>query len=221
MGRLSLSRADGLMNRQVIVLGGGGHASVLIATLLMLNYPVLGFVDPTASRRSIFGVKHLGDDSVLRNRARNINLANGIGSVGSKSLRYHLFRRFSARGFRFISVAHPAAIVASDVRLGEGAQVMAGAVIQPGSRIGANCIINTGAIIDHDCRILAHAHIAPGATLSGKVRIAVGAHIGIGASVIQGIQVGAWSIVGAGAAVVRDVPGSVTAVGVPARWQIG
>jgi sugar O-acyltransferase (sialic acid O-acetyltransferase NeuD family) len=220
MGRPSISSRVRPKNPQIIVLGGGGHASVLIATLLILNYPVLGFVDPAASRRSIFGVKHLGDDSVLHN-PRNIKLANGVGSVGSKSLRYHLFRKFRARGFRFISVAHPSAIVASDVRLGEGAQVMAGAVIQPGSRIGANCIINTGAIIDHDCRILAHAHIAPGATLSGKVRIAVGAHIGIGASVIQAIHIGAWSIVGAGAAVIRDVPGSVTAVGVPARWQIG
>jgi sugar O-acyltransferase (sialic acid O-acetyltransferase NeuD family) len=207
------------MNHPVIVIGGGGHAGVLIATLLLLNRSVVGFVGPSAPKRSIFGIKYLGDDSVLRHKSQDIELVNGVGSIGLKSLRYLLFRRFREQGFRFATVIHPAAVVAADLRLGEGAQIMAGAVIQPGSRIGANCIVNTGAVVDHDCEIRSHAHIAPGAVLCGGVKIGIGAHIGAGASILQEVHVGQWSIVGAGAAVIRDVPAGVTAVGVPAKWH--
>jgi acetyltransferase EpsM len=41
--------------------------------------------------------------------------------------------------------------------------------------------------------------------------------IGIGATIMPGRQVGPWSVVGAGALVHRDLPGGVTAVGVPAN----
>jgi sugar O-acyltransferase (sialic acid O-acetyltransferase NeuD family) len=208
------------MELPIIMVGGGGHARVLIATLLMQGREVIGFVDPATSNKWIYGVRHLGDDSVIRRHgARNIQLVNGVGSTGSGMLRCRLFRKFRKQGFRFTGLVHPTAILANDVRLGEGVQIMAGVVIQPGSCVGANGIVNTGALIDHDCNIGAHAHIAPGAALSGQVRVGIGAHIGTGATVIQSVRVGAWSIVGAGAAVIRDVPAGVTAVGVPAKWQ--
>lgn len=206
------------MQQSIIVLGGGGHASVLIATLLLQHQPVMGFVDPAVQRGSIHGAKRLGDDEViLQHQPRDVRLVNGMGSIGSNVLRSMLFRRFKTEGYRFASVIHPSAVVARDVRLGEGVQIMAAAVIQPGSKIGANSIVNTGAVVDHHCRIGAHVHVGPGAILSGQVRVAVGAHIGTGASVIQSIDVGPWSVVGAGAVVVREVPKRVTVVGVPAR----
>ena len=202
----------------IIVLGGGGHARVLIATLLLQRRPVLGFVDPAAPLKSIYRVRCLGDDdAILQHQARNVRLVNGLGSVGSNVSRSLLFRRFKEQGYRFASVIHPTAIVAPDVRLGEGVQIMAGAVVQPGSRVGQNSIVNSGAVIDHDCNIRAHVHVGPGAVISGQVQIAVGAHIGTGSSIIQSVRIGNWSVVGAGAAVIREVPARATVVGVPAR----
>jgi len=200
------------------VVGGGGHAKVLIASLLSQSLSIVGYVDPAGRCDPILGVNYLGDDGViLRSGRKDLRLANGVGSVGSGSRRSDVFRHFRKLGFRFISVIHPTATVAQEVYLGEGVQIMAGAVVQTGTRLGANCIINTGALVDHDCDIRAHAHVAPGAVLSGQVRIDVGAHIGTGACVIHTVRVGAWSVVGAGAAVVEDVPAQTTVVGVPAR----
>ncbi|MBA2678181.1 MAG: acetyltransferase [Ktedonobacteraceae bacterium] len=205
-------------NEPIIVLGGGGHASVLIATLLLQGRAVLGFVDSAAPMKSIYRVKCLGDDDeIWRHRPVEVRLVNGLGSIGSNIARSQLFHRFKDKGYRFASVVHPTAIVAHDVRLSEGVQIMAAAVLQPGSQVGANCIVNTGAVIDHHCKIGAHVHVGPGATLSGQVHLAVGVHIGTGASVIQSLRIGSWSVVGAGAAVVRNVPARVTVVGLPAR----
>jgi sugar O-acyltransferase (sialic acid O-acetyltransferase NeuD family) len=214
----ALIQQERVLDLPVIVIGGGGHAKVLVSTLLLKNRKILGFVDPNPSLSSLLGVAHLGDDDVVFfHGADQVRLVNGVGSIDSPTLRRTVYEKFRKKGYVFEAVVHPTAIVAPEVHLAEGVQIMAGAVVQPGSQLGANVIINTGARVDHDCSIDAHAHIAPGVTLSGYVRVGEGAHIGTGASVIQGITIGAASIVGAGAVVISNVPAGITAVGVPAR----
>ncbi len=202
----------------VIVIGGGGHAKVLVSTLLLKNRKVLGFVDLKRAMSPLLGIAYLGDDSaVFLHRPDQVRLVNGVGSVESPESRRVVYEKFRQKQYIFETVIHPSAVIAPDVQIEDAAQVMAGCVVQPGSRLGANVIINTGARVDHDCSIGAHAHIAPGVTLSGGVKIGQGAHVGTGASIIQGIMIGADSIVGAGAVVVEDVPPGITVVGVPAR----
>lgn len=202
----------------MIVIGGSGHAKVLVSTLLVQGRKVLGFVELNPSSPPLLGIAHLGDDSAAFLHAPDqVRLVNGVGSIRSTVLRRTIYERFVQKQYIFATVIHPSAIIAPEVHIEDGVQVMAGAVVQAGSRLGTNAIVNTGACVDHDCWIEAHAHIAPGVTLSGDVHIGKGAHIGIGASIIQGVKVGAASIVGAGAVVVGDVPAGVTVVGVPAR----
>lgn len=208
------------MSRPVIILGAGGHAKVLANALHLRSVRILGAtdVDPARKGSTVLNVVVLGDDAeVMKHSADAVELVNGVGGVRVHTLRRTLFEQFSARGYRFASVIHPSATVAEDVVLGEGAQIMAGAIIQPGCHIGSNTVINSGAIVDHDCTIGSHAHVAPGVTLSGGVRVGNGAHLGTGATVIQGINIGAGGMVAAGAVVVRDVPDGVTVAGVPAR----
>jgi sugar O-acyltransferase (sialic acid O-acetyltransferase NeuD family) len=201
----------------VIMVGGGGHAKVLISMLLLQHRTVLGFVDLTPDLPSVLGVAQLGDDSAVLMRApEEIRLVNGVGSIGSTGARREAYERFRDKHYTFDSVIHCSAIMAPDVELGNGVQIMAGAVVQPGSRVGDNSIINTGARVDHDCSIDAQVHIAPGATLCGNVRVGRGSHVGAGATVIQGIELGENTIVGAGAVVLRGVTDGETVVGVPA-----
>ncbi|MCM3590175.1 acetyltransferase [Brevibacillus borstelensis] len=203
--------------KKIIVLGGGGHARVLIEMLLLLKMDVIGFTDKNQSQE-ISGVPYIGqDDVILSYQPTEIFLINGIGSVGDQLKRKQLFLYFKSRGYSFASVVHPSAVISSSAILGEGIQVMAGAVLQTGVRIGDNCIINTRASIDHDSQIGCHVHIAPGATLSGGVQVAAEAHIGAGSVVIQNIRIGTKCIVGAGAVVVKNIPDLVRVAGVPAR----
>jgi len=184
----------------------------------MQHRRVLGYVDPKPSLPPLLGIGHLGDDGVVfLHPPDKVRLVNGVGSVDSTVLHRRVYEKFRERQYIFETVIHPSAVIAPDVHIEDGVQVMAGAVVQPGSRLGANVIVNTGARVDHDCSIDGHAHIAPGVTLSGNVHIGKGAHIGTGATIIQRVEVGAASIVGAGAVVVDDVPAGVTVIGIPAR----
>ena len=208
------------MNMPVIILGSGGHAKVLINTLQSSFQAIAGIVDldPALAGTKFCDVPVLGDDNVINGfRPSCIRLVIGIGSIGLPGRREQLYERYKLLGYSFATVVHPSAIVASDSIIGEGTQVMAGAVIQPGCNIGANCIINTSSSVDHDCIIGDHVHIAPGVTLSGGVNVNERVHIGTGATVIQGISVGRASLIAAGAVVTRNVIAETMVRGVPAR----
>lgn len=196
------------MTRPLVVLGGGGHARVLIDALQANNQQILGVVDPKliASKMGPLGVPVLGgDDALERHPPEQIILVNGIGGIGSTESRHRIYERFRARGYEFATVVHPSAVVSCHAELANGVQVMAGCVVQCGTVIGANTIVNTRASIDHDCNIGRSVHIAPGVTLSGSVTVGDGAHVGTGAAVIQHITIGRNCLVAAGAVVFRGL----------------
>ena len=193
------------MSLPIIVLGAGGHARVVIDALRAAKRRIVGVVDPKV-KDGPFGIPALGGDEALdRHAPGEVELANGIGGTGATGPRDEVFRRFGARGYRFVTIVHPSAVVSEFAELGEGAQVMAGGVVQPGAAIGANTIVNTRASVDHDCKIGRSVHIAPGVTLSGTVTVGDGSHIGTGACVIHGINIGRGCLVAAGAVVYRDL----------------
>jgi sugar O-acyltransferase (sialic acid O-acetyltransferase NeuD family) len=204
----------------IIVIGAGGHSKVLIDTLLSQQRKIIGATDYQLAKKGklILGIEVIGDDLAIANyNPDQIDLVNGLGSVGITTQRQHLFCKFTKLGYKFVNVIHRSSEIATDVHFGKGVQIMAGAVVQTGCCIGDNSIINTKASVDHDCIISAHVHIAPGVTLSGAVEVGEGVHIGSGATIIQGIRIGENSLIGAGSVVIKDVPAGVTVMGVPAR----
>jgi UDP-perosamine 4-acetyltransferase len=207
----------------LIMIGAGGHAHVLAEALRACAISLEGFVTPVPESADgvMTGLSRLGDDDqLIAAGADGVVLVNGIGSVGDPTWRQATFEMFRGKGFKFATVIHPSAVVASDVVLGEGVQIMAGAVLQPGVRIGMNAIVNTGAVIDHDSIIADHVHISPGACLAGGVKVGKASHIGAGATVIENVSVGERALVAAGAVVVDNVPSGVLATGVPARFSM-
>lgn len=112
---------------------------------------------------------------------------------------------------------HRSAIIAPDVKTGEGTVIMHRAVIQTGSTIGRHVIINTSAIVDYNNTVADYAHISPQAVLCDNVSIDEGTHIGAAAVVLPKVKIGKWCVVGAGAIVIRDLPDFSIAVGNPAR----
>lgn len=196
------------MPTDVIVLGAGGHARVVIDGLRRAGFSVIGVCAPELipGQTGPLGVPSLGNDDILAdfNRATHL-LANGLGSTGKPELRHRVFETRTTEGWRFVTLVHPTAVVSGDCEFGEGVQIMAGAVLQSGARIGHNTIVNTSASVDHDCQLGDHVHIAPGVILSGNVNVGARSHLGAGAVVIQGITIGEDVVVGAGAVVTRPI----------------
>ena len=198
------------MTRSVHLLGAGGHAKVVIATLRAAGMDVVAAWDDDLSREgsTVLGVPVEGPILACPPDAE---VAVGIGSNRVRA------RLAADPGRRYVSVVHPAAWVHESVRLGPGTVVFAGAVIQPDATLGRLVIVNTCASIDHECRIGDFAHVAPGVRLGGNVEVGTGALLGIGSVARGGAAVGAWATVGAGSVVIQPVPEGVCVVGCPAR----
>lgn len=208
------------VKKSVIVIGGGGHAKVLIDALKLLNIEIIGISDnnPFLLQKKIVGVPIIfRDQDVQRYSPKDVDLVNGLGGLRDTVARRNIYQEFKGLGFAFRQVVHPATIISPDIFLGEGVQVMAGAVLQAGTQVSENSVINTRASLDHDCLIGPHVHIAPGVTICGNVKIAEGVHVGSGATIIQGITIGRNSLIAAGTLVRRDVPPGATVMGVPGR----
>ncbi|MEM8488498.1 MAG: NeuD/PglB/VioB family sugar acetyltransferase [Bacteroidota bacterium] len=207
----------------MLLLGGGGHGSVVAATARALGYKLVGFADRSAARVPYADAVWLGDAEPTQLRQQlpaGVSVANGFGYIGQGILRAAQYKQWLAEGFAFPALIHPHAIVAEQVEIEAGAQIMAGAVVQHQARVGQNVIVNTGAVIEHGCVVEAHAHVASGSVLSGEVHVGRGCHVGAGATVIQGVQLGAGSVIGAGSVVVRDVAPYTRVLGVPAHHTV-
>ena len=184
--------------RPIIVIAGGGHAKVLINALKVLKKNIIGIIDPY-KKDNILGVpiitKH---EFMFSYNPEDIYLVNGLGMLPNKTERHEIFEYYKEQGYSFYSVIHPSVIIAEDVYLDEGVQLMAGAIIQPSVKIGKNSIVNTGSYIDHDSQIGEHCHIAPGVSICGGVSVADHVFIGAGTAVIQNICISRGSVVVAG-----------------------
>lgn len=206
--------------KPVIIVGAGGHAKVLLDALLCSERKVIGLTDFDKQKWEslVNGVPVLGGDEVVFSYSIDeIELVNGMGSVGSMDKRKNIYEYFKSKAYLFSNVIHPSAIVSSNAVLANGVQLLPGCIVNTGALIGDNSIVNTRASIDHDVSIGSHVHIAPGVTISGGVTIGDCTHIGTGATVIQGVHIGSNVLIGAGAVVVKDIPDNCKAYGVPAR----
>jgi UDP-perosamine 4-acetyltransferase len=199
----------------LILIGGGGHAGVVLEVCRAAGVPVAGFVDDDPG----CPLAAAADAPAWLGRCDGFAMPAGTGyliAIGGLAARRRVLAGLDpalAAG----AVVHPAAWVSPTARLGDGVVVMAGAVINRQAAIGDHAIVNTRAVIEHDCVVGANTHLAPGSALAGGVAVGADTLIGMQASVLPGVVVGAGCRVGAGAVVTRDVPDGVTVVGAPAR----
>ncbi len=194
--------------KPLIVLGAGGHARVLVSTLKQLGRRILGVTCTSPFRYDdLFEVPIIGgDDKIEKWSPEEIELVNGIGMTkAGQSARHTSASRLRSLGYRFSQVIDPSACIAPEVLVGEGVQVMAGAIIQPGASIGRDSIVNTGAQVDHDCVVGEGSHLCPGSILAGNVQIGKESVVGSGAVIIPGIETDDRRMIRAGSIVTSNV----------------
>ncbi len=207
--------------QKIVVIGGGGHARVLISIIKKqsINVTLLGYTD-RIDRSEISGVPYLGNDSILpqlKKQYPELNVIIGIGNTVSTEFRQELYNKIKAMDFSLPHLVSQDSIVDDDVNVGEGSFVSNGVVINTGAKIGRAAIINTSSIIEHDCVVHDYVHIAPGATLCGNVIIGENSFIGAGSVIANNIEVTKNCTVGEGSVVVENCLIEGLYFGVPAR----
>lgn len=200
-----------------MVIGGGGHACVVIDAWLQAGGKAAGaqvYDDNPALAGCVL------DHGIRIQTGFDWAVVRGIDchvAVGDNTTRERLMQRVLAYGGRPRTLVHPRAIVASSARIGDGCLIAAGAIVSARAEVRDGAIINHGAVVDHDCEVGAFSHVAPNATLGGRVKLGNRVLIGAGANLLPGMTVGLDTIIAAGAVLTRNAPAHCTMVGIPAK----
>lgn len=192
----------------LIIIGSGGHASVLLDILLSQSQEVVAYVspDPANNKKLFKGIIHISSDADIEAYPANeVLLVNGIGHMPNCNLRSRLYNSFLSKGYQFTSVISQNAVISKYSKISEDAQILAGAIVQVGASIGNNSIINTSVIVEHDSEIKDHVHLAPNVTVCGNSVINSHCFIGASATIIQGLVIGQNSVVGAGVTILQNI----------------
>ncbi|HAQ39741.1 MAG TPA: acetyltransferase [Clostridiales bacterium] len=203
------------MKDKLIIIGASGHGKVAADIAIKMNkWQSIVFLDDDDSVKKSMGIKVIGKTAAA---FMYKDKADFFVAIGNNVTRKKIQDELMDEGLRVEILIHPSAIIGTDVEIGEGTAVMAGAIINSSSTIGKGCIINTSCSLDHDNIIEDYVHISPGVNLAGTVWVGKGSWLGIGSVVSNNINICSGCIVGAGALVVKDITEPGTYVGVPVR----
>lgn len=195
-----------MKERQLIMVGGGGHCRSLIDVAESAGYSVLGVLDlPENVGKEFLSTRVIGTDDDIPAYVDKAQFVIAVGSIKDPSTRIRLFERVKAAGGKLATVVASTARISEYASLGEGTVVMHHALVNAGAKVGSNVILNSFADIEHDSVIGDHSHVSTGAIVNGGCRVGDACFVGSGAVLVQGITLGDGIVIGAGSLVVGSL----------------
>ncbi len=205
----------------MLILGAGGFAKELFEILFQKQMiDGIAFYDDVNSDAPDF----LFDKyPVLKNEQEAIRFFQEFGNeftlgIGNPKFREVLYQRFSAIGGRLVSTISSKANFGSfGVSLGEGCNILDGAIFSNYTSAGMGCLIYYNAVITHDSKLGMFVQVSPGVSILGGGLINDFTMIGANATILPKISVGKYAMIGAGSVVTRPVPDYALIKGNPAK----
>lgn len=199
------------MNKEVVIIGAGGHAKVIADIIIKSGDKVVGFLDDNSTKESILGYPVLGKSTDCEKYKDKFFII----AIGNNSVRRRIAQQYSE--LKYYTAVHPTAAIGLDVKIGEGTCVMAYSVINSSATVGKHVIVNSASVVEHDCVLEDFVHLSPNVSVCGTSFVGKGTHLGSGATVINNHNICAECIIGAGAVVNKNIDESGTYVGVPVK----
>lgn len=205
---------------RILLWGGGSQTRILLEMIkeLDLGKPELIFDETLNFPVFNSGIKFCNNLNEL-NLIHLSSVTHFVIGIGNENgfARHSISNILKSKGLKPLSVIHAKSFIESSVKLGDGIQVMPGAIVHKFSELGNSVILNTNSTVDHECIIGNGVHVMGGASIAGCVRVGDFASIGTNATIVPHLKIGSGAIIGAGAVVLSDVSENAVMVGCPAR----
>jgi sugar O-acyltransferase (sialic acid O-acetyltransferase NeuD family) len=200
------------MQQSVYIVGAGGHAKVVLATLAAAGIVPIALYDDDASKwgSTLFNIPIKGglDDFA------ELESVSAFIAIGKNAARKKIVERFTS--IDWLTIIHPRASIHSSVKIGRGSIIQEACILEPDVTIGEHCILNSNSMIGHESVLEDYVH-SSGAKIGGNAHVCEGVLLGGNSTVHPGITIGAWSTAAIASAIMRDVPPHSILIGNPAR----
>lgn len=207
--------------KNLILVGGGGHCKSVIDVAESAGYNILGILDmPEEVGKSVLNYKVIGTDEEIPQYADKAEFIITVGFIKNPAIRIRIYNKVKEAGGKLATIVASTAHVSRYATVGEGTVVMHQAVVNAGAKIGENCIINTFCNIEHDAVIGNQCHISTGTMVNGDCKVGERVFVGSQSVLANGISVGDDIIVGAGSVVRKSIAEKGVYAGNPAILKI-
>ncbi len=207
--------------KNLILIGGGGHCKSVIDVAESAGYNILGILDmPEEVGKSVLSYKVIGTDEDIPQYAGKAEFIITVGFIKNPAIRIRIYNRIKEAGGRLATIVASTAKVSRYATVGEGTVIMHQAVVNAGAMIGENCIINTFCNIEHDTVIGEQCHISTGTMLNGDCKVGKRVFIGSQSVLTNGITIGDDIVVGAGSVVRKNLSEKGIYAGNPAIIKV-
>lgn len=140
--------------KEYIVIGNGGYSKIVIDLITKIGGRIVQVCE--------------SDNEYKEQLFPNAEI---VIAIGNNEIRQRIASKVKHKHAILI---HPTAVIAGDVKLGEGSVILANTVLQANVQIGNFVIVQSNATIDHEVILEDFGMIYPGAYIGGKARITVG-----------------------------------------------
>lgn len=205
----------------MLILGAGGFAKEVLEIFHQKkstdDIAFYDDVNPDNSQLLFNRFPILKNESQVKDFFAEHGPAFTIG-IGQPSLRYMMYRKFISLGGQLASAISPRAVIGSfDVSIGNGCNILDGAVFSNATSTGMGCIVYYNSVITHDCRLGDFVQVAPGVTVLGGATIGDFSLIGANVTILPRLTIGKSVVIAAGAVITKNVPDYALMIGNPAR----
>lgn len=209
------------MEKNLILIGGGGHCKSVIEVAESVGYNILGILDrPEEVGKKVLAYDVIGVDDDIPHYVDKAEFVITVGFIKNPGLRIKLYNKVLEAGGKLATLIASTAYVSKYAKIGQGTVVMHQAFVNAGVVIGDNAIINTFANIEHDAHIGNQCHISTGAMVNGDCVVGDNCFIGSQSVLANAISICPDVVVGAGSLVRKNIVQAGIYSGNPAILKI-
>ena len=194
------------MEKNLILIGGGGHCKSVIDVAESAGYKILGILDrPEEVGKKVLAYEVIGIDDDIPQYIDKAEFVITVGFIKNPSLRIKLYNKVLEAGGKLATLVASTAYVSKYARIGQGTVVMHKSFVNAGAEIGENVIVNTFANIEHDTYIGNQCHISTGVMVNGDCKVSDNCFIGSQSVLSNGISICSDVVIGAGSFVRKNI----------------
>lgn len=165
----------------LLLLGSRDFSRTVFELVAQCGHLAVGRVDDFCDGPGILGTF---EEIQATHPPDSFGMAMAIG-YSDLTARRRAWERIRDRGYATPALVHPRAYVADSATVGEGAIIMAGAIVDSRATIGDAAVIWPGSCVNHDATVEANVFLSPSVTVCGHAVIGSDTFIGAGSVVVD------------------------------------